>query len=67
MISNELRERGCVVVNAPVYADVDIAMAPVKKSLQRTTTLIGDNTNLLVLLLHYAQGDSNGLYFKSHN
>ena len=30
-----------------------------------TTTLIGEDTDFLVLLLYYAQGDTLALYFKS--
>jgi hypothetical protein len=55
MISDELKERGCTVVNSIGDADVDIVRAAVESSLLLTTTLIGEDTDLLVLLLHYAQ------------
>jgi len=65
MISDELRERDCTVVNSIGDADVDIVKAAVEASRLHTTTLIGEDTDLLVLLLYYAQGDTMALYFKS--
>ena len=65
MISDELRKRDCTVVNALGDADVDIVKAAVKASRLHTNTLIGEDTDLLVLLLYYAQGDTMALYFKS--
>ena len=54
-ISDQLRERYCIVVNAPGDADVDIVKTAVDTSLQHTTTLIGEETDLLVLRLYYTQ------------
>ena len=67
MISDELRERHSIVINAPGDADVDIVMAAVEASLLHTTTLIGEDTYLLVslLFLYHVQGNSKGLYFRS--
>ena len=65
MISDQLRERDCIVVNAHGDADVDIVKTAVETSLQHTTTLIGDDTDLLVLLLYYPQGEVMNLYFRS--
>jgi len=65
MISYELREKDCTVVNALRDADVDMVKAAVEASRLHTTTLIGEDTNLLVLRLYYAQGDTMFLYFKS--
>ena len=64
MISDQLRERD-YVVNAHGDADVDIVKTAVKTSLQHTTTLIGEDTGLLVLLLYYAQGEVMNVYFRS--
>ena len=58
MISDELKELNCTVVNSLGDADVDIVRAAVGSSLLHTTTLIGEDTDLLVLLLYYAQRDS---------
>ena len=65
MISDELRERDCTVINALGDADVDIVKTAMEASRLHTTTLIGEDTDLLVLLLYYAQGDTMALYFKS--
>ena len=53
------------MVNAHGDADVDIVKTAVETSLQHTTTLIGEYTDLLVLLLYYAQGEVMNLYFRS--
>ena len=65
MISDQLRERDCTVVNAHGDAYMDIVKTAVETSLQHTTTLIGEDTDLLVLLLYYAQGEVMNLYFRS--
>ena len=65
MISDQLRERDCTVVNVHGDADVDIVTTAVETSPQHTTTLIGEDTDLLVLLLCYAQGEVMKLYFRS--
>ena len=65
LIGGELRQRGCSVINSPGDADVDIAEAAVEASRYHSTTLIGEDTDLLVLLLYYAQPDNKDLYFRS--
>ena len=53
------------MVSAHGDADVDIVKTEVETSLQHTTALIGEDTDLLVLLLYYAQGEVMNLYFRS--
>ena len=65
MISDQLRERYCTVVNAHGDADVDIVKTAVETYIQHTTTLIGEDTDLLVLLLYYVQGEVMNLYSRS--
>lgn len=65
MVSDEMRKKDFTVVNATGDADVDIVKAAVEASLLYKTTLIGEDTDLLVLLLYYAQRDNKGLYFRS--
>ena len=67
LISAQLRNRGCNVINVPGDADVDIVKAAVDGSHQHSTTLIGEDTVLLILLLHYAytEPDIKELYFRS--
>ena len=65
MISDQLTERDCSVVNAHGDADVDIVKTAVETSLQHFTTLIGEDTDLHALLLYYTQGEDINLYFRS--
>ena len=53
------------MINAPGDADVQIVKAAVRSSLTRSTTLIGEDKDLLVLLLHYMQQANKDLYFRS--
>ena len=59
LISDKLRQNGCTVVQASGDADVDIVEAAVSSSMTKSTTLIGEDTDLLVLLLF------KELYFRS--
>ncbi|CAB1420754.1 unnamed protein product [Pleuronectes platessa] len=64
-MTEELEKKGCSVINAPGDADVDIVKAAVKASEHQPTTLIGEDTDLLILLLFYAGTKNRGLYFRS--
>ena len=45
---------------------MDIVKAAIKESQNQPTTLRGEDTDLLILLLHYAETPNNkGLYFRS--
>jgi 5'-3' exonuclease len=65
LTSDQLRMVGCSVIQAEGDADVDIAKAAVSTASVHTTTLIGEDTDLLILLLHYAEIDGKPLYFRS--
>ena len=41
---------------------MDIVKAAIKASQHQPTTLIGEDTDLLVLLLYYAETNNRGLY-----
>ena len=61
-----LQQKGCHVIQAEGDADVDIAKAAVSMSGYKSTTLIGEDTDLLILLLYHATlKDSHELYFRS--
>ena len=62
MISDQLRERDCIVVNAHGDADVEIVKTVVETSLQYDA---GEDADILVLLLYYPQGEVMNLYFRS--
>ena len=65
MISDRLREKGCIVMNAEGDADYDIVQAAIAVSEYKTTTLIGEDTDLLILLLHHMDSHKKTLYFRS--
>jgi len=65
MISACLKQKGCHVVQAEGDADVDIVKAAVTMSTFKSTTLIGEDTDLLILLLYHGKMDSKELYFRS--
>ena len=65
LITAALIRKGCHVIQSPGDADVDIAKATVERSRHCTTTLIGKDTDLLILLLHYSSTENENTYFRS--
>ena len=68
-VSDELRKRNCTVVNAPGDAYVLVVKTAVEQSvlnLYNAQPVIGEDTDLLVLLLYYARDVKKRLYFRSH-
>ncbi|KAF0043587.1 hypothetical protein F2P81_004924 [Scophthalmus maximus] len=65
LMTVELEKKGCTIINALGDADVDIVKAAVKASEHQLTTLIGEDTDLPILLLYYAGTNKRGLYFRS--
>ena len=53
LIIDRMQQKGCDVIQAEGDADVDIAKAAINMSAMRPTTLIGEDTDLLVLLLFH--------------
>ena len=67
LISGCLREKGCHTVQADGDADLAIVKVAVAMSAYKSTTLTGEYTDLLVLLLyHAATNDCKDLNFWSH-
>ena len=64
-MTEELENKGCSVINAAGDAVVDIVKAAAHESEKQSTTVIGEDTDLLVLLLFYADPDRRDLYFRS--
>lgn len=61
-----LRQKGCTVMQVEGDADVEIAKAAVTNSASKSTTLIGEDTDLLLLLLYYVvEANCTELYFRS--
>ena len=66
LIMERMRQKGCDVIQAG-DADVEIAKAAINMSAFKTTTLIGEVTDLLVLLLFHADvSKCTALYFRSN-
>ena len=65
LISTALTTKGCHGIQSPGGADVDIVKATVERSRHCTTTLVGEDTYLLILLLHYSRTDNEIIYFRS--
>ena len=66
LISGRLREKGCHTIQAEGDADLDRVKAAVAKSAYKSTSLIGEDTDLLVLLLYHAPAnDCKHLYLRS--
>ena len=66
LIMHQLRQHGCYALQAEGDADVEIVKSAVASSLHSSTTLIGEDTDLLVLLLHHVQpSGGHQLYFRS--
>ena len=65
LISTTLIKRTWYVIQSPGDAYVDIVKATVERSRHCTTTLVGDDTDLLILLLHYSRQDDEIIRFRS--
>ena len=65
MVGERLQQKGCNIIHAEADADVDIVTAAVTMSSYKSTTLIGEDTDLLVLLLYHGTKDGKDLYFRS--
>ena len=51
-------------MNSPGDADEDIGKAAVEACRFHSTTLIGEDTDLLILLLYYVKPNRKDLYFR---
>jgi len=61
------KANGIYCVNAPADADVMVTKKGIEHAKETVTYVIGEDTDLLVLLCHYAERWMNDLYFKSSN
>ncbi len=64
ILSSCLKEAGCVTIHARSDADVLIVQTALQSSKTVNTVLVGEDTDLLVLLLHHADKDGKELYFR---
>lgn len=64
MLSQFLKKSNCTTYHADGDADVLIVKTAVESARERTTVLVGDDTDLLVLLCFYTHPDGYDLFFK---
>ncbi|KAK3716294.1 hypothetical protein QZH41_014573, partial [Actinostola sp. cb2023] len=64
MLATFLRNIDCQTRQAKGDADVLIVKTTVESASEKTTILVGDDTDLLVLLLYYTPSNSCDLFFK---
>ena len=65
MLGNHLIEEGCHVVHAEGDADLIIAQTAVKSAEEHQTVVVGEDTDLLVLLCFYADTTHQTIFFRS--
>ena len=66
-LSDNLERAGCSVDHAKYDADVLIVLTALASIRHKETVLIGDDTDLLVLLLHHADMDAHEVFLKSES
>ena len=64
MLSEELQKMNCETNNASGDADLLIVLKAVQSAATKTTVLVGDKTDLIVLLCYYASLNSHDLFFR---
>ena len=65
LISDKRQSVGCMVIQAAGNAYVDIAKTAVNTACVHSTTLVGEDTGLLILLLRYYMADGQPVYCRS--
>ena len=63
MLSTKLEKNNCKTYHVPVDADVLIVQKAVQSATTSKTVLVGEDTNLTVLLYSHASLDSYALFF----
>lgn len=64
ILSSYLEEAGCLTAHARSDADVLIIQTAIQSSKTVNTVVVGEDTDLLILLLHHADMDGKELYFR---
>ena len=65
LLRNKLEQSGCSTIHSEGDADLRIVQTAIQSSRSITTLLVGDDTDLLVLLCYHAEMNANELFFKS--
>ena len=64
MLGDKLQLKGCMVHHAPGDADLLIVEKAVESATMKDTVLVGDDTDLLVLLCYHASLNSRSIFFR---
>jgi len=64
LLSQRLERAGCEIHQARGDADTLIVETAVTSASTQETVLVGDDTNLLVLLIHHAKDTRHDIFFK---
>ena len=64
MLSRDLQQANCQVYHSTADADLLIVNKAVESSRTMDTVLVGDDTDLLILLCHHAELDAFDLFFQ---
>ena len=64
MLSDHLQKKNCETFHSQGDADLLIVQKAVESCKSRNTVLVGDDTDLLILLIYHANIESNDLFFK---
>ena len=65
LLGSHLKDKGCTVTHAPDDADVLIALTAVNEARSATTIVIGEDTDVLVLLCYHADDSTYNIYYTS--
>ena len=65
LLGSHLLNKGCKVTHAPDDADVLIAMTAIKEASNAPTVVIGEDTDVLILLCHHANDTEYNIYYMS--
>ena len=63
MIGEELKKHGCHIHHDRADADLQIVQRTIQLASMTDTVLVGDDTDLLVLLLYHASHTKHEIYF----
>lgn len=64
MLSRCLQEKNCQTIHAEEDADALIVQTAIESAKSLNTVLVGDDTDLLILLCHHASSDGKDLFFQ---
>lgn len=65
LLGNKLQQSGCSTIHTEGDVDLLIVQTAIQSSRSITTVLVGDDTDLLVLLCYHAKMNANELFFKA--